>query len=252
MTHIQSDIRSDSTKFLTWILGVGNTEAWGKILASFTGLLGWSIAGQEKSRIQLSRGSESVVGNVNVTGRHVTALWEFLFAGISGTSSHAKNARTKTIDYTKCKSIQLQHPLIECYLLPSHSAPFAHFNLFSSPSSEPETQSSHDISSRRTQFEQQYLGPLLAYLHDLGAELIPADLSRQPNQTAMDDLRVSVIRILSLVKHVYIDNDMEQDGKRGWENDWKRCIGKLRKLVEARTQSEGSRRVVREWENLGI
>jgi len=29
-----------------------------------------------------------------------------------------------------------------------------------------------------------------------------------------------------------------------------RCIGKIEKLIEARMQSEGSRRVVREWKNL--
>lgn len=256
MTHIQSDIRSDSTKFVSWILGIGHLEvvraAWAKVLTSFAGLLGWTVSGQEKSRIQLSRGSESLVGNANVTGRHIAALHEFLFAGISETTIHGKDPRPKTIDYAKCKTIQLQHPLIECYLLPSYSAPFAHLNLFSSASSQPEVQSSHDVVSRRTQFEQLYLGPLIVYLQDLSAELIPSDLSRQSNQTTMDDLRVSVIRILALIKHVYIDGDMEQEGKKAWDKDWKRCIAKIGKLVEARTRSEGSRRILREWENLAI
>ena len=254
MTHIQSDIRSDSTKFLTWILGIANAEvirtAWAKVLSSFAALLGWTVTGHEKSQIQLARGSESLVGNPHITGRHISALYEFLFAGMSETAAHGKNRRPRTIDYTTCKWIQLQHPLIQCYLLPSHSAPFAHLSLFSSSSSHPETQSSHDVSSRRVQFKQQYLGPLLLYLHDLGAELVPSDLMRQPNQTAIDDLRVSVIRILSLIKHVYIDNDIEAEDRKGWDKDWMRCIGKIRKLVEVRMQSEGSRRVVCEWENL--
>jgi len=254
MTHIQSDIRSDSTKFLTWILGIANAEvicaAWVKILSSFASLLGLTVAGHEKVRIQLARGSESLIGNVRITGRHISALYEFLFAGISERLAKDQNHRPKTIDYTTCDWIELQHPLVQCYLLPSHSAPFGHLNLFSSASSDPEMQSSHDVSSRRVQFKQHYLSPLLLYLHDLAAELMPSDLSRQQNQTAIDDLRISVIRILVLIKHVYIDSDMEEEAKEGWEKQWMRCIGKIEKLVEARTQSEGSRRVVREWENL--
>ena len=254
MTHIQSDIRSDSTKFLAWILGIANAEvicaAWAKVLSSFASLLGWTVEGHEKLQIQLARGSESLIGNVRITARHISALYEFLFAGISETAAEGKNHRPKTIDYTTCKWIELQHPLVECYLLPSHSAPFGHLNLFSSASSHPEMQSSHDVSSRRLQFKQHYLSPLLLYLHGLAAELVPSDLSRQQNQTAIDDLRISVIRILGLIKHVYIDNDMEEEAKNGWEKQWMRCIGKIGKLVEARTQSEGSRRVVREWENL--
>jgi hypothetical protein len=255
MTHIQSDIRSNSTKFLTWILGIGHDEviraAWGKVLDSFAGLLGWTVSGAEKSQIQLSRGS-SLVGNVTVTERHISALSEFLFAGLSETSSQAKNTRGKTIEYKVCSSMVFQHPLVECYLLPSHSAPFAHLNLFSSTSSQPETQSSHDVISRRTHFEAHNLAPLLGYLHDLAAELVPSDLSRQAQQGAIDNLRVLVIRILGLVKHVYIDEDIEEEWKRGWEKDWKRCVEKVGKLVDARTRSEGSRRIVREWENLGI
>jgi hypothetical protein len=255
MTHIQSDIRSDSTKFLAWILGIGHNEvvraAWGKVLDSFAGLLGWSVSGPEKSRIQLSRGS-SLVGNVIVTERHISALSEFLFAGLSETSSRGKNTRGKTIEYNVCSSIVFQHPLMECYLLPTHSAPFAHLDFFSSTSSPPETQSSHDVVSRRAHFEAHNLVPLLGYLHDLVAELVPSDLSRHAQQGAIDNVRVMVIRILGLVKHVYIDEDTEEERKRGWEKEWKRCVGKVEKLVDARTMSEGSRRIVREWENVGI
>ena len=69
------------------------------------------------------------------------------------------------------------------------------------------------MSFHRVQFNQHYLSLLLLYLHDFTVELIPSDLSRQQNQTAIDDLRISVIRILVLIKHVYIDSDMEEEAK---------------------------------------
>src|SRR5271156_2155557 len=44
MTHIQSDIRTDSTKFLAWALDIGEIdvirESWSKVLSSYAGLLG--------------------------------------------------------------------------------------------------------------------------------------------------------------------------------------------------------------------
>ena len=96
MTHIQSDIRSDSTKFLGWTLDIDGSvvvrECWTKMLTSYAGLLGWTVSGREKSRIQLARGS-SFIGNVNVTSRHVATLYAFLSAGISEASSHTRQSR---------------------------------------------------------------------------------------------------------------------------------------------------------------
>jgi len=55
MTYVQLDIRSDSTKFLTWILGIANTEvicaSWVKILTSFASLLCLTVEGHEKVQI---------------------------------------------------------------------------------------------------------------------------------------------------------------------------------------------------------
>lgn len=247
MTHIQSDIRSDSSKFLAWALDIGGPEvvrgSWVKVLASYSGLLGWSVGGQEKSRIQLARGS-SMVGNINVTARHVSTLFTLLSMGLSQVSSGDRPSRPKTLNYTSTKTVTLQHPLIQCYLLPTHSAPFAHLNLFRSGQTDPQL-SSHDVPSRRTQFEP-YISPVLVYLHDLAAELVPSGLSRQPNHQITDDLRITVIRILGLLKQVYLE--IEEGTKRPWHKDWKKCIKKLASLIEERSQHEGSRRVVREWE----
>jgi Rix1 complex component involved in 60S ribosome maturation len=252
MTHIQGDVRSDSTKFLTWILDIGASAvvrgSWTKVLASYAGLLGWTVGGPEKSRIQLARGS-SVLGNVNVTARHVGTLYAFLLTGISESSSN-RRSRPKIVRYVTTKSMSLQHPLIECFLLPSYSAPFAHLELFSSGQTDPQV-SSHDFLSRRIQFEP-YLAPLLVHLYDLSAELVPSDLSRQPNQAVIDDLRITIIRILSLIKQVYLDVDLDDQTKIPWEKEWKRCTSKISALISARAQSEGSRKLVREWELANI
>jgi hypothetical protein len=253
MTHIQSDIRSQSTKFLAWILDVGGTEvvkaSWTKILATYAVLLGWTTDGREKARIQLDRGS-SMIGNVMVTNRHVSILYLLLSRGISDVSA-SKPSRPKHLNYNAAKLTTLQHPLIECYLLPTHSAPFAHLNLLSSTTTDPQI-SSHDITSRRVQFSCNYLKPLLIYLHDLSAELVPSDLSRQPNQDVVDDLRITIVRILGLVMQAHVDVESDEQQTKAWEKDWRRCISKVSSLIEARSRREGSRRLAREWELTGI
>jgi hypothetical protein len=246
MTHIQADIRSDSTKFLSWILDVAALEvvrtAWAKVLSSYAGMLGWSVGSGEKSRIQLARGT-SVVGNLTVTARHINTLYSLLTHGLSEAPTDTKQTRPKIFNYLSTKSGSLQHPLIQSYLLPTHSAPYAYLNLFGAGLGDNQS-SSHDVPSRRAQFEQ-YVGPLLQYLHDLSAELVPTDLSRQPNQTTLDDLRVSIIKLLVLVKDVYLT---KEETRQSWQKEWKRCLKKVSNIVEARIRSEGSRRIVREWE----
>ena len=253
MTHIQSDIRSQSTKFLAWLLDIGGTEivkaSWTTVLATYAVLLGWTADGREKARIQLDRGS-SMVGNVMVTKRHVSVLYSLLSRGMSEISASKPN-RPKLLNYNTTRLTALQHPRIECYLLPTHSAPFAHLNLFSSTTTDPQL-SSHDITSRRIQFRSNSLKPLLIYLHDLSAELVPSDLSRQPNQDVVDDLRIAIVRILGLVKEAHADVESDEQQKKAWEKDWRRCISKVSTLIEARSRSEGSRRLAREWEMTGI
>jgi Rix1 complex component involved in 60S ribosome maturation len=253
MTHIQSDIRSDSTKFLAWALEIGGPEvvrsSWTKILASYAGLLGWNVDGQERARIQLARGS-SLVGNPTVTSRHVCTLYTLLSNGISEPSTLTRQHRPKTWKYPDFKSTSLNHPQIFSYLLPSYSAPFVHLNLFTYGQTESQV-SSHDVPSRRTQLHS-YIDPLLVYLHNLTAELGPSDLSRSTTQTIIDDLRISIIRILALLNHVYISVDSDDIPNRSWDKSWKRAILKMSNLIECRKETEGSRRLVREWELANI
>jgi hypothetical protein len=253
MTHIQSDIRSQSTKFLAWLLDIGGTEivkaSWTTVLATYAVLLGWTADGREKARIQLDRGS-SMVGNVMVTKRHVSVLYSLLSRGMSEISASKPN-RPKLLNYNTTKLTALQHPRIEYYVLPTHSAPFAHLNLFSSTTTDPQL-SSHDITSRRIQFRSNSLKPLLIYLHDLSAELVPSDRSRQPNQDVVDDLRIAIVRILGLVKEAHAEVESDEQQTKAWEKDWRRCISKVSSLIEARSRSEGSRRLAREWEMTGI
>jgi len=228
-------------------LDIGGPEvvrgSWAKVLASYSGLLGWNIVGGEKTRIQLVRGS-SVVGNVNVTARHVGTLYDFLGAGLSTLSSEIRRNRPKTVNYLSTKTVSVQHPMIQSYLLPAHSSAFAYLNLFSSGQTDPQL-SSHDIPSRRIQFDG-YITSILAYLHDLSAELSPSEFVRQPNQSVVDDLQVTIVRILSLVKQVYMDDT--DDIKQPWLKEWKRCIQKMASMIESRSRSEGGRKLTREWE----
>ena len=250
MTHIHSPVRSDSTKFLAWTINIGGEEvvrsAWTKILASYAGLLGWTIKGEEKSRIQLSRGS-SILGNVVVTCRHITTLYTFLSAGILQ-KRETGHRKAKVVKYATGNGIEIQHSLMEAYLLPTHSAPFAYLNLFSSPLVEGQV-SSHDVPSRRTQFEG-YISSVLSYLYDLTAELVPSEMSRRGDQTQVDELRVSVVRILGLIKMVYRED--EEGGKKKWDKEWKRCLAKMNSLMEMKARSVGSRKLFREWELAGL
>jgi pre-rRNA-processing protein IPI1 len=255
MTHIHPPIRADSTKFLAWTLNVGGEqvvrETWCKLLEGFSGLLGWSVQGGEKARIQLARGG-SILGNVVITSRHISTLSILLSLGLSQ-SEEKSHRKARTLKYGSgmghSNRTIIQHPWMEAYFLPSHSAPFAYLNLFTSPLLTNQ-QSSHDIPSRRIQFTE-YIPPLLNCLYDLAAELGP-DVGRQGNQVQVDELRVAIVRILGVVKGVYREEDeVGEQGKRGkgsWEKEWKRCIGKVRGLIEGRTRSEGSRKVIREWE----
>jgi hypothetical protein len=109
--------------------------------------------------------------------------------------------------------------------------------------------SSHDVPSRRTQFDS-YIAPLLVYLHDLAAELVPSGLSRQPNHQITDELRITIIKILGLLKQIYLDT--EETTKRPWDKEWKRCTKKVAKLIEEISQHEGSRKIVRECELANI
>jgi pre-rRNA-processing protein IPI1 len=74
MSHIDPDIRNDSTRFLGWALGVGRAETlggggWGRGLAALAGVLGFA--------------GERSVGGAAGRLRHLEVLREFLAVGVT-------------------------------------------------------------------------------------------------------------------------------------------------------------------------
>jgi hypothetical protein len=76
-------------------------------------------------------------------------------------------------------------------------------------------------------------------------------MSRQGNQGPVDELRISIVRILGLIKVVYRDEE-EEGEKKKWDKEWKKCVAKMSSLMEIKTRGEGSRKLFREWELAGL
>jgi len=250
MTHIQNDIRSDSTKFIAWALDVGEIdvirESWSKVLSSYAGLLGWSSDGRDKTRVQLSRAG-GIASNIKVTSRHLNTLYTFISLGISDIQKDTQKRRPPIYSYETTQYLPFYHLLTENYLLPGHSAPFAHLNLFGQAPGE--QLSSLDVTSRRQVFGK-YLDPVLRYLHDLAAENVNADISLHRNPVAMD-LCISIIRILSIIKRAFFDVE-DQEPRKEWEKEWNRCLKKLSGTMDGVAAGEGTRKLLYEWEAAGL
>jgi hypothetical protein len=65
----------------------------------------------------------------------------------------------------------------------------------------------------------------------------------------VDDLSVAVIKMLVLIQHIYHDGEAHQQARH---REWQRCAKKMSNLIESRSQTEGSRRLTREWECVNI
>lgn len=101
-----------------------------------------------------------MIGNVTVTNQHVSTLYSLLSLSISEMLV-SKPSRPRILSYNTTQTEILQHPQITCYLHPSHSTLFAHLNLFTSSSADPEV-SPRDVHSRRIQWSSNYLKPFIA------------------------------------------------------------------------------------------
>ena len=84
MTHLAPEIRADSTKYLTWLLGI-NTDSvlrnggWAKGLRGLIGVLGWGTA---KDNGCISGGSGGAAARGKIRMQHISVLREFLQAGL--------------------------------------------------------------------------------------------------------------------------------------------------------------------------
>ncbi|ANZ75189.1 BA75_03046T0 [Komagataella pastoris] len=122
MSHINTDIRNDSTKFLRVILkygpGIIVRSSWVKILKNYCQLLNWHLE-QAKKSLVLAVNSSSVIVNKKPKENHLQVLAEFLKLGTSGEKEAQSTLKFKAI-----------HPLTAVYMFPATPEPFGQLNLY--------------------------------------------------------------------------------------------------------------------------
>lgn len=124
MTHIQPDVRSTSTKFLSIVL-LHALEAvarsyFVKTLKSFFTIMSWNLRDDKKS-VSLAVTTSSLMGGTTKKARvgHLTALLRFL-----ETTLFREEASSDE------KAVSYIHPQTGCYLLPKNPHPYASLKLF--------------------------------------------------------------------------------------------------------------------------
>jgi pre-rRNA-processing protein IPI1 len=144
MTHLSSDVSSDSLSVLEWLLEVAEDEVvtcpggWVKTMNSFCAMMGWSVSGNSgwssgpKARIR-TRDAHS-------TARLLSALTKFLQAGLKPEISIARNPNAYWDNM---------------YRVPRNPDPFAYLNLFGSRRDE-EGEMYADREARQRVFHKRF------------------------------------------------------------------------------------------------
>ncbi|ODQ81748.1 hypothetical protein BABINDRAFT_58382 [Babjeviella inositovora NRRL Y-12698] len=131
MTHIQPNVRNDSTKFLNILLMPGGItsavvikEHWNKTLKLFCQLLDWSLEVKLNS-VAINNGATSLASSDSKKARigHLNTLSRVLALGF--VEDHAAN---KTDEYFNAANGL--HPLTNKYLMCTTAQPFASLKLF--------------------------------------------------------------------------------------------------------------------------
>ncbi len=125
MTHLSRDVRLTSVELLSWLVGVAGTElvscagGWYRTLECFTIMLAWT-----PSEMGKWKASNQSLGENKSAARVVTALAEFLEAGLLDTSSKEKaNLIADTFPLW-----QTHH-----HQIPNKSHAYSYLNLFGAP-----------------------------------------------------------------------------------------------------------------------
>ncbi|KAK9458352.1 Rix1 complex component [Dipodascopsis uninucleata] len=203
MTHISSEIRADSSKFLLVLLGGTGaatcdqesediamqivTRSWTKTIECFGSLLGWTA--DEKSNGSALRVTFANLDSISNVKGHIDCLSKFLRLGLEESKQQAE-----------WESMLLLHPDSLKHLLPrSTSVPFARLGLFSTNrrsntdnSKSSSTLSAEDIGAR-FQILKPHLSRIRAVL-DMGRKE-GGDLGRSCKQLS-DFLETKQVGIL--------------------------------------------------------
>ncbi|ODV96799.1 hypothetical protein PACTADRAFT_48611, partial [Pachysolen tannophilus NRRL Y-2460] len=132
MTHIQPDIRNDSTKFLKILVDYGPNSliksSWIKTLKCFCQLLNWQLNVDSKKSLSLSISTKSISSKSNSQSRlyHLEILSNFLNKGLF------KFEIEKNLDDISNNDLKIYsiHALTNLYLLPTVPEPYTHLKLF--------------------------------------------------------------------------------------------------------------------------
>ncbi|KAF3911634.1 hypothetical protein AA313_de0201789 [Arthrobotrys entomopaga] len=171
MTHISTDIRGDSTNFLSWLLDVVGEDAvrgakgWGKTLKCWMVLLGWE-SGKSDPGIRTSTIEFSDPGkNKKASQQHLTVLKKFLSVGMLENELQFSHYDVRMADLLR------PHQYTESYLMPKTSNIYAHLSLFATSgvtenvNEEDAEGSAEDFDSRRRIVKNVFEGNIRAGLH---------------------------------------------------------------------------------------
>lgn len=148
MTHLSPEIRTDSTKFLGWLISVCKDATlrnggWAKGLRGLIGVLGWGIA----------KDNECICGELGtkhqIKMQHLGTLLDFLQAGLLG--GH-KSASTGGVDDTNRLPIGLLSWMADLHMLPMkvcQSNAYAYLGLFSMVHGNGDEVEIEDLNARK-------------------------------------------------------------------------------------------------------
>ena len=149
MTHLSPEIRTDSTKFLGWLISVSKdatlrSGGWAKGLRGLIGVLGWGMA-KDNECIGSELGAKH-----QIKMQHLSTLLSFLQAGLL--DCHRNTPSTGGVDDTNPLPIGLQSWTSDQHMLPMkvcQSNAYSYLGLFSMVHSSGDDVQIEDLNARR-------------------------------------------------------------------------------------------------------
>lgn len=149
MTHLSPEIRTDSTKFLGWLISVSKDAiirdgGWAKGLRGLIGVLGWGMA----------KDNECIGGELGarhqIKIQHLSTLLDFLQAGLL--SGHRNTPSTEDFDDTNLLPVGLLSRMTNLHMLPTkacQSNAYSYLGLFSMVHSSDDEVEVEDLNARK-------------------------------------------------------------------------------------------------------
>lgn len=152
MSHINVDIRNDSTKFLSFLVEFGTDatvrSSWMKTLRSFFLILNWQLV-ETKQNLSMAVANSCIQSNDKgrkAREEHLESLGKFLEAGLFEPKSNEGNSAV----------MKIPHPYTCHYLLPTTPQPYAHLKIFAKQLSNTEDVNCDDVETRRVVFLEHF------------------------------------------------------------------------------------------------